>query len=154
MHKGSLALGGSSHIQHNQPLAWHDLPVHPSSASCCRLGVCSHLESLLQCYKAARQHVHSAAIWQLLSVLPLHHWPALEVRQGTAGLPASSPAPGLSRHSNSEIQSSLKIAKSCSSHYPSPLFYGESQDHHTAVPSRAFRPQLCSPQPHPLMYTH
>ena len=154
VHKGSLAGGGKSHVQHNQPLAWHGL--FPSSAPCCRLGICSHLESLLQGCKAARHHVHPAAVWQLLSVLSLPllcHWPAQEGRQGTAGLPASSAAPGLSLHSNCEIQSGLKMAKSCSSHYPSPLFYGESQGHIT-VPSRASRPQPCSPQPHPLMYTH
>lgn len=149
MHKGSLAGGGkfSCTTQPATGLAW-SIPFQ------CTLLQTGYL--LSSGIPPARHHVHPAAVWQLLSVLSLPllcHWPAQEGRQGTAGLPASSTAPGLSLHSNCEIQSGLKMAKSCSSHYPSPLFYGESQGHIT-VPSRAPRPQPCSPQPRPLMYTH
>lgn len=81
--------------------------------------------------------------WQLFSAASvltlsfLHHRPAQEGRAGSrwwwlrgreqAGLPATpSPALGLSLQRRSEIHSSLKMAKSCSSHYPSPPFAQET----------------------------
>lgn len=81
--------------------------------------------------------------WQLFSAASiltlsfLHHRPAQEGRAGSrwwwlrgreqAGLPTTpSPALGLSLQRRSEIQSSLKTAKSCSSHYPSPPFAQET----------------------------